>query len=104
MARPAKEMASMSGDKIIQVLAAVGKQRNGAMQYITAPESRNYGGRQLWSADLRETSDGKTSYMRQVPVVQEGVLILLMVKAPQRADLEELDKVLQSVRFFQPSN
>jgi len=105
MAVPIDESdAGISGDEMLRRLAAKGRRENRPDRYVSEPEAKTYGGRKLWRADLQRAPSGPNALVRELIFVERGLCVVVMGGASNHADLDQLESVFESLRFFQPTN
>ncbi len=95
-----KEDWSLSGDALLHRLAQQARLENRSEHYFDEPKEKTYCGRKLWQSDLQRSQSGSAPFMRELVFMKSGLLLIVMGGAPDRASLDKLEKVYETLRFF----
>jgi hypothetical protein len=98
------EAGPLSGEAFLKATAQLIREKRLPVEYLGLPEKVLVDGRTLWKAKLKETTNGHVQYVRQYVAILKKCVVQYLLVGPDDAGLEELEPVIQSLRFSSSPN
>jgi hypothetical protein len=89
-------------EETLRHLAVRAKEIHSNSQFLTEPQACQFGGQKLWQADLQTTYPDHVRFSRELLLPDRRSFVAILLAASKRSDLDEMESVFRSLKFFPP--
>ena len=98
------ESGPLTGEAYFKAVAQFARDKKLPVEYLGTPEKVTINGKVLWKAKLKEIINGHVQYVRQYVAILKKCAVQYMLIGPDDAGLDELEPIIQSLRFSPSPN
>lgn len=98
------QKGQVSAELVVRSMQWTARLANPPIEYLGNPRQVTLGDKKLWKISWKETVNGVALYAVQYLTVEKKYSVQFNLVSPKQAELADLEPVMQTLKFFPPTN
>lgn len=98
------QTGQLTAETVVRWMLLTARLANPPIKYLGNPRQVSVGDKKLWKMSWTETANGVVLYAVQYLTVEKKYSVQFNLVGPKQAELDDLEPVMQTLKFFPPTD